>query len=604
MGDAPITTSQPTAAPAPSAKPRAETKPQPRDSLREISETIVFVVALVLMLKLFVVEAFVIPTGSMAETLYGYQKIVTCPECGFDYPVNSSDEVSPANGRPQLLIGACCPNCRFQVEWDQQNPPPDNVSGDRVLVHKALYEFESPARGDVVVFKYPVDPQVQGELQNYIKRLWGFGGETIAINTGDLYRTTALKYEDTTENGSPIYAKPTSPLNAWFGPEVDTHSKTRPPFQPDGPDYTYHNADRALRDFNTSRKEGFVAPVDQGFELIRKDNTRLEAMKRIVYDNDHQSLYLAKKGVPPRWNFEPNTGWQSELYSGGPENMPITFSHTGSDLGWVRYRHLVPRTQQAWEQLNGGYKPELLPPSVITNFMGYNSGIDEFRRATRATDEFWVGDLILECDADIDAADAEVVMELSKGPHRYQAIFAEGKVKLIRTGPNGQVLASRPSGINGPGTYHLQFANVDCRLGVWVNGAAIDFGNDANYSPDPVPESFDPDDRKEEGWTTANDVLAPASLGAKGNVTFSHLKLWRDTYFTYGDGLPYDGVAKFVDTYYVQPGHYLCLGDNSAQSSDSRKWGTVPERLMLGKAVFVFFPFPPFAPENRLGFIE
>ena len=53
-----------------------------------------------------------------------------------------------------------------------------------------------------------------------------------------------------------------------------------------------------------------------------------------------------------------------------------------------------------------------------------------------------------------------------------------------------------------------------------------------------------------------------------------------------------------ADLYYVQPGHYLCLGDNSAHSSDSRSWGLVPERLMLGKAVFVFFPV------GRLGFIK
>src|SRR5262249_38961186 len=59
-------------------KGKGKDKPdEPRDSLREIAETVVFVVVLVLMLKTFVAEAFVIPTGSMAETLYGYQKIVT-----------------------------------------------------------------------------------------------------------------------------------------------------------------------------------------------------------------------------------------------------------------------------------------------------------------------------------------------------------------------------------------------------------------------------------------------------------------------------------------------------------------------------------------------
>ena len=44
-------------------------------------------------------------------------------------------------------------------------------------------------------------------------------------------------------------------------------------------------------------------------------------------------------------------------------------------------------------------------------------------------------------------------------------------------------------------------------------------------------------------------------------------------------------------TLYVQPGHYLCLGDNSQASSDSRDWGLVPERLMLGRALLVYYPF-------------
>ena len=44
-------------------------------------------------------------------------------------------------------------------------------------------------------------------------------------------------------------------------------------------------------------------------------------------------------------------------------------------------------------------------------------------------------------------------------------------------------------------------------------------------------------------------------------------------------------------TLYVQPGHYLCLGDNSPHSSDGRAWGLVPDRLMLGRALVVYWPF-------------
>src|SRR5262245_38191131 len=63
--------------PAPAAQPpgKAKQTAAPKDSSREIAETVVFVVVLVLLLKTFIAEAFVIPTGSMASTLWGYQKV-------------------------------------------------------------------------------------------------------------------------------------------------------------------------------------------------------------------------------------------------------------------------------------------------------------------------------------------------------------------------------------------------------------------------------------------------------------------------------------------------------------------------------------------------
>ena len=53
-----------------------------------------------------------------------------------------------------------------------------------------------------------------------------------------------------------------------------------------------------------------------------------------------------------------------------------------------------------------------------------------------------------------------------------------------------------------------------------------------------------------------------------------------------------------IKTLYVQPGHYLCLGDNSPQSSDGRSWGLVPDNLMMGRAVVIYFPF------HRMGRIQ
>ena len=52
-----------------------------------------FILALVV--RGFEAQAFVIPTGSMAPTLMGRHKELACPQCGFVYAVNASEEVEP-----------------------------------------------------------------------------------------------------------------------------------------------------------------------------------------------------------------------------------------------------------------------------------------------------------------------------------------------------------------------------------------------------------------------------------------------------------------------------------------------------------------------------
>ncbi|TVP80281.1 MAG: signal peptidase I [Puniceicoccaceae bacterium] len=41
----------------------------------------------------------------------------------------------------------------------------------------------------------------------------------------------------------------------------------------------------------------------------------------------------------------------------------------------------------------------------------------------------------------------------------------------------------------------------------------------------------------------------------------------------------------------IPEGHYVALGDNSANSADSREWGYVPEKSVIGKAIFIYYPF-------------
>ena len=46
--------------------------------------------------------------------------------------------------------------------------------------------------------------------------------------------------------------------------------------------------------------------------------------------------------------------------------------------------------------------------------------------------------------------------------------------------------------------------------------------------------------------------------------------------------------------YTVSSDQYFVLGDNRQNSNDSRQWGTVPEKNIIGRAVIIFFPFSNF----------
>lgn len=169
--------------PKPQAKPAKEAPPAKKETARDLIEQIVVAFILAFLIRGFEAEAFVIPTGSMAPTLYGQHKEVTCPQCGELFGVNAAEEAE--SGRVLMVDSASCPNCRYRVRNLRELP---SFKGDRILVMKFLYNLPKwlggmpPQRWDVIVFHFPEEPET-----NYIKRLIGLPGEIIRLYFGDIY---------------------------------------------------------------------------------------------------------------------------------------------------------------------------------------------------------------------------------------------------------------------------------------------------------------------------------------------------------------------------------------------------------------------------------
>lgn len=58
---------------------------------------------------------------------------------------------------------------------------PNFQNNEYVLVNKAAYLFQSPQRGDVIIFHYPLDPS-----EDFIKRIIGLPGDTIHTTPTDV----------------------------------------------------------------------------------------------------------------------------------------------------------------------------------------------------------------------------------------------------------------------------------------------------------------------------------------------------------------------------------------------------------------------------------
>jgi signal peptidase I len=544
-------------------------------SVRDTIEALAIAFALAFLFKAFEAEAFVIPTGSMAPTLMGRHKDVVCPECGYAYTASCSEETDEngnplvlANGEPDpvhQVVECTCPNCRFTMSVDSN----DAIDGE--------FELQKSYSGDRIwVSKVP--------YQFSEPRRW----DVIVFRCPQKAETYFIKR---------LVGLPNERL-------------------------LIQNGDISAK-----------GPADGGFKLMRKPPEKIRAVAQVVHDNDYVSPTLVAAGWPARWSNNPRPVETKGAWK--PSNEGRNFSTNGSaGETWLRYENRVP-TQRFWEHPEAGDTAiqNLARPQLITDFYAFNTRVTRgnayYGMPPSALGLHWVGDLLVECTADVRSTQGDLLLDLVKGGRHFRCAIdvASGRATLSIDGlPDWKRAATTP--LRGPGQYELRFANVDRQLVLWIDDDVVTFDQPAEYgdlhNDHPVSNDNEPGD------------LAPVGVGSRGAaVELSHLRVLRDIYYiadgslngrdpiitdfatprslvpifrtaeledflsTPGRWKNTDGYNLFDDrraiAFDLEQDQFFVLGDNSPLSLDARFWHGehyVDRSLLVGKALCIYWPHP------------
>ncbi len=558
-----------------------------------------FVLA-VIVLRGFLLEGYLISTGSMAPGLLGFHRRIVCPVCQqtFAFGVSFDDSVDPSQMASVSDDGedrqATCPNCG-QVNIEVADVPASH--GDQLLVQKHIYDFRRPHRWETIVFRNPASP---GEA--YVKRVVGLPGESLQVIDGDVYIDGRIARKDFRTQremriavsdlhhlaDSPLWEMPWQPDAAWTLRDGK--------LQLSGEDVAGNIQFRPWRWYGGNHfAETPLAPEDAGDDwnkfLERFDRLPLSWASRIEYDTDRSVLRC--EGVMPE-------EMQADLMARS--------THEGFRSAVYRLAalsHLAP----------------------VTDHYGYNSMV--------LSPEYPVQDLMLRTVLSWQHPPEEIQVDVPVESDIFAVrVFPEsGKVQLVSQDRNltlqegiCDLADPSPAEIDSDTTSGLEIevSNFDRQLIVAINGtpvfAPFVVEHQAPSSPESkiqksqdaamlpfAPKSKAPGSGIVHGSGMVKDKNAGAAKAAAAailwerqahwglkvrgrGVEVQQLQMFRDVYYT--PGRRKNGIDS---PYLVHPDSYFVQGDNSPVSSDSRNWSNpcVPHKMLLGKPFLLHLPSRP-----------
>jgi len=538
------------------------------EGIRETIESIVIALILAFVFRAFIVEAFRIPTGSMAPTLYGAHGKVICADCGYEFAYGVRD---PEDDRRTLPVRgsarAVCPNCNHVNTNLRVNDEQGNAEGgDRILVLKWPLDlgasFLEPKRWDVTVFKDPSD----GET-NFIKRLVGLPNEALMVMDGDLYTVPVEKLSKETAD-------------------------------------ELHQIVHEKYELREGLKRGTLRPVsekarvelDEKMHIARKTRTAQEVLWFTVYDHDYPPRN--PDANQPRW--EPalgeRSGWKAS-------NRRVRFTDEGLENDFLELRGKAIRASCAYNVLNGGPAP-FVNDQRVRFVLTPESGPGVIRlRLEKLNRAFWAA---ISMDGSV------TLSESFDPPRSHTVIMSRSQVAPFRPGQSVEIA----------------FENVDYRLALFIGGREVLASSDDPQSP----VYYGPDvPRIRQFRSQLPTVPRMYAEGGDFSLSHLLVER-DEYYYTDPRGrlldltwAPDEGWASMQHPILLREDEYFMMGDNTAASKDSRLWdrsastlrargqafqlGTVPRDQIIGQAFFVYWPsgfrldWLPVPLLNKLGII-
>jgi signal peptidase I len=533
----------------------------PRETVKETLISIIIAFVMAFVFRGFVVEAFVIPTGSMAPTLLGQHMRFQGGESGWNWavgPWHYRNERGVLRQEP-LEVQGQAPNGPVVVHDPMSGAAEERRSvplraGDRILVLKYLYALREPTRYDVIVFKNPAEPSV-----NYIKRLIGVGDEQLALVDGDVF---------------------TRPVPAGAGVGAGW-------------------ADWSAGDWR----------------LARKPDDAARAVWQPVFDSAYTPMNQANEGA--RWFRSPwaGQGWQvADRRSYSYEGASATSLRWRSDAEWVRGPVSVA---EAWE-ITDRYAYDEINPQGLAVPRRFPVGDVRLRAGV----EIPAGAAVPSVAAVVTARGHEFrgLIDGSRAVVQMRRLQEGGE-----GGGSGGAGAWTTLGeaavepLKAGAITDVELWHIDQSVRLFVGGRAVVRG-EYDWTPAqrlefatgrPLGDLLRKD--RPEGQQLSDPGLyrkvGVAWEFGGGPVTLHRVGLDRDLYyrpdFRRNDaGYPPAWATHPSVTMTLGRDQLFACGDNSPASEDSRLWdrpdpwvsvidptpGVVPRELLLGKAFFVYFP--------------